>query len=210
MPTTDSRVDASAEPIETAMKPAYPLVSNQPERYGALSEAFLFIEEQRLCGLIAKLKRIAIVVAVLLMIPIVWRLCQFDHMQNAFLDVIKIIFCYVLVGSSGLMIGVFLYRQKILQLLAELQDLAEFGEDFARFYMPYAREELRAINAKLTRHKQDPSMPTSFELAKEFWPVLLLLVKKEQNLLRWGMAGVKALKSLSEFINSKQNNQKTT
>lgn len=209
MQAPNSKVGEESKAVETALRPAYPLVSNQPDRYGLLSEAFLFIEERRLYNLIARLKRIAIIIAIPLSVPIIWRLSQIDHLEGGFLDVAKILFIYILIGTSLLLLGVFIYRQKILQLLFELEELAEFGEDFARFYMPYAREELRALNAKLTRHKQDPTIPTSLELVKEFWPVIFMFFKKEQNLLRWGLAGVKALKSLSEFLEGKKQ-EKTT
>lgn len=205
MTSSKSTSQAGTHAVETAMRPTHPMISNQPERFGALSAAFLFVEEKRLHDLIAKARNIGIWVALVLSIPIIFRLCQVDHVEGMLMDVTKIIFSYVLFGSIGALGAIFVYRHKIMQLLFELEEVAMLSKEMAHFYMPYARDELKGLNKKLNKHKEEPTVPSGFELAKEFWPVLSLFLKKEQNLLRWGMAGAKAVQTMIQFINGQNN-----
>ncbi len=193
--------------IETSIKPAYPLISNQPERFGALSEAFLYIEEKRYEEVINKIKGISILVGILLLIPIIgrvtWRVMNNTVFPGTVVDIVKILLVYAVVAIIGTLIAYWKYRDKIMEILLQLEDLAWFGDDLARFYMPYVRGELKDFNERLTKAKQDPDLPTGMDLAKDLWPVVSLIIKRDPNLLKWGQVGLKAFKTLSVFFKDK-------
>lgn len=200
--------------IETSIKPAYPLISNQPERFGALSEAFLYIEEKRYEEVMAKIKGISLVVGIILLIPIAgriaWRVMNNSFFPGTMVDIIKILVVYVALAIIGALIACWKYRDKIMEILLQLEDLAWFGDDLARFYMPYVRGELKEFNERLTKAKQEPDLPTGVDLAKELWPVISLIIKRDPNILKWGKVGLKAFKTLSVFFKDKDKSKSET
>jgi hypothetical protein len=202
------------EVVETSLKPAYPLISNQPDRFGALSEAFLFVEEKRLYELLGKLKMYSVIAIILLALPIVghvaMRFASNEPMAGTVLDVVKILLVYVLVGSVAALSGFFLYRHKIMELLAQLEDLAYFGDDMARFYMPYVRSEMKDFNEKIRKHKEAPELPSSLDIMRDVWPVVSLLLKRDTDLIKWGKVGLKAYKALSVFFKGNPSSSETT
>lgn len=210
MQSDKSIPEAERQVVETSLHPAHPLISNQPERFGALSEAFLFVEEKRLYELFARAKWYAILSAVLLAIPIVIhvaiRVSSHEPLNGIAMDVLKIIFSYLMIGSIGALVGIFVYRRKIMEILNQLEDLAYFGDDMARFYMPYLRSELREFNERMNRHKQDPTIPTSLEIVRDLWPVVSMLLKRDPNILNWGKVGFKVYKTVSAFFKGQNSN----
>jgi hypothetical protein len=202
------------EVVETSLKPAYPLISNQPDRFGALSEAFLFVEEKRLFEYLGKLKFYSIIAVILLALPIIGhvatRLNSHDPTAGIVLDVAKILLVYVLIGSVAALSGFFLYRHKIMELLAQLEDLAYFGDDMARFYMPYLRSEMKDFNEKIRKYEQGPATPSSIDIMKDVWPVVSMLLKHDTDIIKWGKVGMKAYKALSVFFKGHPNSQSET
>ncbi len=193
--------------IETSIKPAYPLISNQPERFGALSEAFLYIEEKRYEEVLNRIKGMSILVGILLLIPIAgrvaWRVINNTVFPGTIVDIVKILVVYVAIAIIAALIACWKYREKIMEILLQLEDLAWFGDDLARFYMPYVRGELKEFNERLTKARQDPELPTGVDLAKELWPIVSLILKRDPNILKWGKVGLKAFKTLSVFFKDK-------
>lgn len=201
--------DTSIEPmdttvVETHSKPSYPLISNQPDRFGALSEAFLFVEEKRLYELMDKAKFWSIVAGGIAALPIIihlyFRFASGAPFAGTVMDIAKMVVCEVLFLSLLALGALFYFRHKIMQLLGQLEDLAYFGDDMARFYMPYARSELKEFNDKIRKHREQPDMPSSIEIMKDVWPVISLLLKRDANILHWGKVGMKAYKALSSFF----------
>ncbi len=201
------------EIVETTVKPAYPRISNQMDRYGALSEAFLFVEEKRIYEIFAKLKGYIALFVIALLIPIVARVAYriFNHYPFAgtVVDVLKILFIYVLVGGLGILLGVWIYRHKIMEILAQLEDLAYFGDDMARFYMPYARSELKDLNQRINSHKNDPMIPSTVEVVRDLWPFISMILKRDPNIIKWGTVGLKVYKTLSAFFKGPSTHEPT-
>lgn len=211
---SDKEPITNKEVLETSVKPAVPRISNQPDRYGALSEAFLFVEEKRLDELFAKLKGYAIMGVIVLMLPIAGRIA-YRVMNNypltgTVMDVAKIIFIYVLTALLGILIGVWIYRHKIMEILAQLEDLAYFGDDMARFYMPYARSELKDLNERINSYKNDPIVPSSVEIARDLWPIISMVMKRDPNMIKWAKVGLKVYKTLSAFFKDQNTSSPTT
>lgn len=200
--------------VEARPKPAYPLISNQPDRFGALSEAFLFVEEKRIYELFGKVKFYSVVAAVLLAIPIAIhlyvRFAAGAPLTGTVLDVAKILIVYVLIGSVLALVGFYMYRHKIMELLAQLEDLAYFGDDMARFYMPYVRSELKEFNDKIRKAKDAPDEPNPVEIMKDLWPVVSMLLKRDADILKWGKVGMRAYKTLSTFFKGHDHSSEST
>ncbi|MDZ4836259.1 MAG: hypothetical protein SGJ27_20970 [Candidatus Melainabacteria bacterium] len=200
--------------VEARLKPTFPLISNQPERFGALSEAFLFVEEKRLYDLIGKVKIYSVVAGILLAIPIAlhvgYRIYTNAPFAGTILDVAKILVVYFLIGSCLVLTGFSLYRHKIMELLAQLEDLAYFGDDMARFYMPYMRTELKDFNEKIRKHNSTPGMPSSMEIFRDLWPVINLLLKRDPDIIKWGRVGMKAYKSISALFKGSHTSSSST
>jgi len=200
--------------VETSIKPSFPLISNQPERYGALSEAFLFVEEKRIFDLLNEGKKYAFFAGVLLMIPIAGfvaaRIMTGEPLAGTLMGVAKIIFSYFLLGGTGALAGIWYFRHKIMEILAQLEDLAYFGDDMARFYMPYARSELKDLNERLRKHQEDPTMPSTVEIARDLWPVVQMILKRDPNVIKWASVGLKVYKTVSAFFKGQNNTSETT
>jgi hypothetical protein len=66
--------------------------------------------------------------------------------------------------------------------------------------MPYMQAELKELNVKLSRHKQAPDIPGSVEMARELWPVISLLLRRDPNILKWGRVGLRVYKVVSAYF----------
>lgn len=201
------------EVVETSVKPAFPRISNQADRYGALAEAFLFVEEKRIYEVFAQIKGYIAMFVIVLLIPIgarvAYRVINHYPFAGTLVDVVKILFIYVLLGGLGILIGVWIYRHKIMELLAQLEDLAYFGDDMARFYMPYARSELKDLNQRINAHKHDPTIPSTVEVVRDLWPFINMILKRDPNIIKWGTVGLRVYKTLSAFFKGPNTHEPT-
>ena len=147
-----------------------------------------------------------LILVALLSLPVLWRIYYefFQHKTHKlWLDVLKILFVYTFVSTIGGMIILRVYLNKIMSTLYQMEEAAFKGRDLARFYLPQARDELRHVRDRIASHNKEADAPSAADIAKTVMPVIGMLLKNEQNLLRWGMSGMKVYKTVSAFLKGK-------
>lgn len=180
------------------------LVSEHPEVFGPLTDAFQAINRDKLISKAKLALNCIIAFLILLAIPIAYRIyVELSAPQAAngevWMDTIKIIALYVCIGLTLLLIGLGMYYFRLKHLLMMLEENAELGRDMARVMFPYYRQELQEIKYKIkgatSVNQQDAQGFAT--IVKSLLPVAQMLLKKDASIINWGMQGLKLYKSFS-------------
>lgn len=187
-----------------AVREQDPAITANPERFGALAILFSYIEDRKIYDDLRRLRRLIITLSLVPMGIIGWRIflaVQANSINDLALDILKIIFFFVLLIGIVIVVGVHLFKKDIESLLVQLEQEAVFGRDMARFYMPMAREELKELNKKIMSYKEEAeTTPTQAEILKNIMPLISFAFKKETSVIRWAIAGLRAYKTLSSIF----------
>lgn len=181
-----------------------PAITANPERFGALAVLFSYVEDRKLYDDLRRIRRLIITLSLVPIAVIGWRIAlavQAQSINNLPLDILKIIFFFVLLIGIVAIVGVHLFKKDIEELLAQLEQEAVFGRDMARFYLPLAREELKDINKKIKAYGEEAeTTPSHTEILKNIMPLISFAFKKETSIIRWAIAGLRAYKTLSSIF----------
>jgi|AGTN01.3.fsa_nt_gi hypothetical protein len=181
-----------------------PAITANPERFGALALLFSYVEDRKIYDDLRRLRRLIITLSLIPIGVIAWRIAlavQANSINHLGLDILKIIFFFVLLVGVVAIVGVHLFKKDIETLLMQLEQEAVFGRDMARFYLPMAREELKDINKKIQSYKEDAEKtPSQTEIIKNIMPLISFAFKKETSVIRWAIAGLRAYKTLSSIF----------
>ncbi len=210
-PTSEnSAVSAMVEPAATAQLGLANIslkVTDNPEKFGALAEAFAFVEERRIYDLIASARGLAIKVAIVLSLPIIAYSAYYVSpigpgilSGGLVLGIVKIVTIYAFSALIVALLVIWRYGKSIIYYLEMAEEYAQLGRDITALYMPVYREQLKELNEKLVRHGQEPVGPNGVDLAKELMPFVTLFLKKEKSILKWGLTGLKLYKTISKFF----------
>lgn len=183
------------------------LVSEHPEVFGPLTLAFQAVNRDKLIQKAKFALNCFITFLVLLAIPIAYRIyIELSAPQAAnglvWIDSIKIIALYICIASTLLLLGLGLYYFRLKHLLLEMEENAELGRDMARVMFPYYRQELQEIRHKIkkaTSVNQEDAQGFA-TIVKSLLPVAQMLLKKDANMIKWGMQGLNLYKSFSGFF----------
>jgi hypothetical protein len=178
-------------------------ITANPERFGALAMLFSYVEERKIYDDLRRVRRLLITLSLIPAAVIGWRIfiaVQAQSFADLPLDILKIIFFFILVTGCGAIVVLHLFRKDLEELLMQLEHEATLGRDMARFYLPMAREELKDLNSKIQSYKEEPQAPTQTEILKNIMPLISFVLKKETSLIRWGLAGLRAYKTLSSIF----------
>jgi hypothetical protein len=85
-------------------------------------------------------------------------------------------------------------------LLFAVEDEATQTRDESVMLIRAGQASLRSLNAKLQGEEKPDPMLTAKELVKSIGPLALLFLRKERDMLRWGMAGVNVAAKGIRFI----------
>ena len=193
--------------METEKKQELFLVSEHPEVFGPLTDAFQAINRDKLIQKAKLALNCFIAFMVVLAIPIAYRIyVELSAPQAAngevWMDTIKIIALYLCIGFSLFLLGLGMYYFRLKHLLMEIEEHAELGRDMARVMFPYYRQELQEIRYKIkgaTSVSQEDAAGFA-TIVKSLMPVAQMLLKKDASIINWGMQGVKLYKSFSGFF----------
>lgn len=181
-----------------------PAITANPERFGALALMFSYIEDRRIYDDLRRLRRLIITLSLVPIGVIAWRIflaVQANSINDLALDILKIVFFFVLLTGIVFIAGIHLFKKDIESILMQLEQEAVFGRDMARFYMPMAREELKELNKKIMAYKEETeTTPSQAEIIKNFMPLISFAFKKETSVIRWAIAGLRAYKTLSSIF----------
>jgi hypothetical protein len=180
------------------------LVSEHPELFGPLTQAFQAVNRDQLIQKAKFALNCFVTFLVLLAIPIGYRIyIELSAPQAAnglvWIDSIKIIALYICIASTLLLVGIGLYYFRLKHLLLEAEENAELGRDMARVMFPYYRQELQEIRHKIkkaTAINQEDAQGLA-TIVKSLLPVAQMLLKKDANMIKWGMQGLNLYKSFS-------------
>ncbi|MCW5822235.1 MAG: hypothetical protein KIT34_05495 [Cyanobacteria bacterium TGS_CYA1] len=183
------------------------LVSEHPEVFGPLTDAFQAINRDKLIQKAKLALNCLIVFLLLLAAPIAYRVyveLQAPQAANGevWMDTIKIIALYICIALTLLLIGLGMYYFRLKHLLMQMEENAELGRDMARVMFPYYRQELQEIKHKIkgaTAVNQEDAQGFA-TIVKSLMPVAQMLLKKDASILNWGMQGLKLYKSFSGFF----------
>ena len=212
--TEEKTPEIRSDEAPVASRPV--VVSEHPEKFGPLAQLFLFIEERKLYEYRDQLVMISCVFAGILSIPIILYTVNYLYINGIttgdwqriisgglLVDIVKILMIYALIGVIGALVLVFKFRSELMLELQQAEEYAYLGRDMTKMYMPIYREQLRELNAKIGAATRDSTIPTGLELAKDLVPLVSLLLKKEPNMLKWGLSGLKVYRTLSSFLRNK-------
>lgn len=183
------------------------LVSEHPEVFGPLTEVFQAVNRDKLIQKAKLALNCFIMFLILLAVPIGYRIyIELSAPQAAnglvWIDSIKIIALYICIASTLALLGLGMYYFRLKHLLLELEENAELGRDMARVMFPYYRQELQEIRHKIktaTTINQDEAQGFA-TIVKTLLPVAQMLLKKDANMIKWGMQGLNLYKSFSGFF----------
>ncbi|MGD9683077.1 MAG: hypothetical protein AB7W16_17950 [Candidatus Obscuribacterales bacterium] len=180
-------------------------ISEHPEQFGKLSLLFWTFAGFRPSRYLRYIPWIVLLVITILGLPIAFRFyveSKGEPTGRVWLDSAKIIFIYVTITFSVALIAAGIYYKRLKRDLEEFEELAFLGRDFARFNLPYYRQEIKQLNEKLAGTNKEEVL-TGIDMFKDLMPVINLLMAKEKNLLKWGLSGLKALKTVKSIFGGK-------
>lgn len=183
------------------------LVSEHPEVFGPLTDAFQAINRDKLIQKARLALNCLIVFLLVLAAPIAYRIyVELATPQAAngevWMDTIKIIALYVCIALTLLLLGLGMYYFRLKHLLMELEENAELGRDMARVMFPYYRQQLEEIKFKIKKATSvDQQDAQGFAtIVKSLLPVAQMLLAKDASMIKWGMQGLNLYKSFSGFF----------
>lgn len=179
--------------------------------FGPLAQAFQSINRDKLIKKARFALNCLLVFLFVLAIPVGYRIyVEYQASQTAgflnsqvWIDSLKIVALYICVAVTITMLAVGMYYFRIKHLLLEMEENAELGRDMARVMFPYYRQELKDIRDKIKGATQPPSDGTMTDFAtivKSLLPVAQMVLKKDANLISWGMQGFKLYKTVTGFF----------
>lgn len=88
--------------------------------------------------------------------------------------------------------------------LAELETECNVVRDEAMMQACITRGQLVEIQERLRQKPEKAEIEVVGTLVKQAMPILSMLMQRETNLMKWGMAGAKLVKSAFDYFNSKK------
>ena len=87
--------------------------------------------------------------------------------------------------------------------LAEIESDCDIIRDETMMQATIMRGQLVEIQERLKHRPEKAEMEVVGSMVKHAMPILSMLMQRETNLMKWGMAGAKLVKSAFEYFNSK-------
>lgn len=87
--------------------------------------------------------------------------------------------------------------------LAELEYECNVVRDETMMQATIARGQLVEIQERMRQRNEKAEIEVVGTLVRQAVPLLTMLMQRETNLMKWGMAGAKLVKSAFEYFNSK-------
>jgi hypothetical protein len=118
----------------------------------------------------------------------------------------KIALIEVMLLFSVICLGIAIGHGKIMDLLAQAEEIAYLARDQAFVDLNIARDELAGLRRKLTREVDDQGYGGVSELLKTVSPLVMMFIQKEKNIFRWGMFGLKVAQNAMAVLKQRSKN----
>lgn len=156
--------------------------------------------------LVEKVRPWVIFAAILLALPIVacvWIDLAAEprfSLKNSLLYIAKIVFIYIALGLTGACAAVLINYRELIFTLRQAEELTNVVRDEAVFQLEALRAMLEDLKKRLFPPTEEQAHASVAELVKSALPVVMLLINKEKNALRWGMFGLKVAREAMDFF----------
>lgn len=155
--------------------------------------------------IVDKLRPWIVLAGTVLMIPIV-AVVWVDLMaepkyvvKNSLLYIAKIVFIYITLGAAGGCAAVLFNYRELIFTLRQTEELINVLRDEAVYQLESLRMMLEDVKRKLFPPEEQAEANVA-DLVKSALPVVMLLINKEKNALRWGMFGLKVAREAMDFF----------
>lgn len=155
--------------------------------------------------LVERLRPWVILAGITLMIPIV-AVVWIDLMaepklvvKNSLIYIAKIVFIYIALGAAGGCAAVLFNYRELIFTLRQTEELINVLRDEAVYQLESMRIMLEDVKRKLFP-PEDQVEANVADLVKSALPVVMALINKEKNVLKWGMFGLKVAREAMDFF----------
>lgn len=116
----------------------------------------------------------------------------------------KTVLAFIMIGFA--VVCLFVWKKAPLwrEALAELEYECNVVRDETMMQATIMRGQLVDIQERLRQRNEKAEIEVVGALVKQAVPLLSMLMQRETNLMKWGMAGAKLVKSAFEYFNSKK------
>ncbi len=155
--------------------------------------------------LVEKARPWVILGAIVLMIPIVaavWIDLMAEPkfvIKNSLLYIAKIVFIYIAFGAAGGCAAVLFNYRELIFTLRQTEEFINVLRDEAVYQLESLRMMLEDTKRKLFPPEEQAEQSVA-DLVKTALPVVMLLINKEKNALKWGMFGLKVAREAMDFF----------
>jgi len=113
----------------------------------------------------------------------------------------KILLIEIMLAASLICLGIAFFANDIMDVLKELEALADMSRDQLFVELNMVREQMESLRLRLV-HDQQVLQTTSAlpDLLKSIGPLAMLLLKRETNPVSWGMVGWKVAQNAMAFF----------
>lgn len=91
-------------------------------------------------------------------------------------------------------------------MLMVLETECDIARDAAMMQATIARSQLSELQERMKRKEEKAEIEVVSNLIKQAMPVVTMFMNKETNLLKWGFAGAKLVRSAFEYFSEKEKN----
>jgi|688.fasta_scaffold2474742_1 hypothetical protein len=115
----------------------------------------------------------------------------------------KTVLAVIMLGFAAVCLIVWRQAPAWRNSLAELEYECDVIRDETMMQATIVRGQLVEIQERLKHRPDKAEMEVVGSMVKHAMPILSMLMQRETNLMKWGMAGAKLVKSAFEYFNSK-------
>ena len=109
-------------------------------------------------------------------------------------------------GFGAISIYVVIYSKQWQEGLALIEYECNALRDMSMLQATVARSQLSEIRERMLQKPEKAEMEVISSIVKNSFPLLSMLMKKETNLIQWGLAGFKFVRSAYDYFSSKNKN----
>lgn len=139
---------------------------------------------------------------IILVIPIAFNVAQLNWKGAA-----KLIVFYFAFAVSIVSLAIFFFKKKIYTYLQAFELMGEALEEEARYQLGMAGAKIHELNARMFDKKEHGTAEVLPDFLKSLAPFAMLIIKKETNIMQWGMIGAKLAKNAMDLWKAKNKEQ---
>jgi len=140
------------------------------------------------------------VVSVLLLISLAVPI----FMQPNLVSAAKVIMIYVMVSFSAVALVIAFFRDWLFEKLVLVEDIADMVKEEASMQLQLVNHKLNELNYRYFEKKDSTARDVLPEFLRNLTPFAMLIINKEQSMMRWASVGMKFAKSAMELYQARK------